>query len=64
MAIAMILVGAFGLILGGFSWTRSEKVVDFGPIEIARERRTNIPIPPLIGLAGLAVGVVLLARGK
>lgn len=64
VAIAIILVGACGLILGGLSWTRSEKIVDLGPIEITKERKSDFPIPPLVGLAGLALGIALLTRAK
>ncbi len=64
LAIGLIVLGSLGLLWGGFTWTRSEKIVDIGPIEVSRDKKSNIPIPPLLGLAGVAAGVILLTRGK
>jgi hypothetical protein len=36
--------------------------VDAGPIEITRDRRESLPIPPIAGGALLVVGVILLMK--
>lgn len=64
LAVALIVLGSLGLLWGGVSWTQSEKVVDLGPLEVRKDKHRNIPIPPLLGLAGVAAGIVLLSRSK
>lgn len=61
-AIALIVLGSLGLVWGSVSLTRSEKVVDLGPLEIRKEKQSSIPIPPLLGLVGVTAGIVLLSR--
>ena len=56
----LIVVGLVGLVLGGISWTREEKILDIGPIEATTRERKTIPMPPIIGGLLLAGGVVLL----
>jgi hypothetical protein len=58
----LIAIGLVGVLYGGFSWTRKDKVVDAGPIEITTDKRESIPISPIAGGVILAVGVVLLVK--
>jgi hypothetical protein len=63
IALALIVVGLIGLLWGGLSWTRKDTVVDAGPIEITRDKRESLPIPPIAGGIALAAGVILLMTG-
>jgi hypothetical protein len=62
LAVVLIAIGLVGVLYGGFSWTRKDKVVDAGPIEITTDKRESIPISPIAGGVILAVGVVLLVK--
>jgi uncharacterized membrane protein YidH (DUF202 family) len=62
IAIVLIVLGVLGLAYGGVSWTQRDTVVDAGPIEITRDRRESLPIPPIAGGALLVVGVILLMK--
>ena len=62
IAIVLIVLGVLGLAYGGVSWTRKDKVVDAGPIEITADKHERLPIPPIAGGALLVVGVVLLMK--
>jgi len=67
IGIIFIVVGVVALAYGGFGYTRRERVVDFGPLEVTREERRIVPIPPVAGAALLAGGVILVvvgARGR
>jgi hypothetical protein len=64
VGIVLIVLGVVGLALGGFSYTKREKVVDIGPIEATAERHERIPISPIAGGIALAAGVVLLIAGN
>lgn len=60
----LIVVGLIGLILGGVSYTRREKVIDIGPIEATTERRETLPISPIVGAVALVGGILLVAAGR
>ena len=62
IAIVLIVLGVLGLLYGGLSWTRKDKVVDAGPIEITADKHESLPIPPIAGAALLVAGAVLLMK--
>ena len=65
IGIVLIVLGLVGLLAGGFSWTKREKVVDLGPVEVTSENRESLPIPPIVGGLLLIAGVVLVvAKGR
>lgn len=59
----LILTGIVGFAMGGFSFTREEKVVDIGPLEVNAERRETFPIPPALSLVLLAGGTAMVIGG-
>jgi hypothetical protein len=64
IAILLIAIGLVALATGGLTYTRREKVIDIGPIEATAEKRDRIPLPPILGGAALAGGIVLLLAGR
>ena len=64
LGIILIVLGLFGLVWGGFTYTARENVVDIGPIHATREKTHNIPLPPIAGAVALIGGAVLLVAGK
>lgn len=60
LAFVLIVIGIAALAWGGFSFTQKEKAVDLGPIEITKETRKTIPIPPIAGASALIGGIALL----
>ena len=61
--ILLIVAGVLALAYGGFSYTRDKKVLDLGPIEATAKTRETVPVPPLLGGAAIAGGIVLLVVG-
>jgi hypothetical protein len=59
-AIVLIVAGVLALAYGGFTYTREKKVVDLGPIQATTKTEETVPIPPLLGGAAIAGGIVLL----
>ena len=49
-----------GLGYEGITYTKREKVLEVGPITATKETKKTIPLPPILGGAGLVCGVVLL----
>jgi uncharacterized membrane protein YidH (DUF202 family) len=63
-AVVLIVAGVLALAYGGFSYTREKKVIDVGPIEATAKTRETVPVPPLIGVALIAGGVVMLVMSS
>jgi hypothetical protein len=59
----LIVIGLIVVIYGGITWTQREKVLDFGPFEIATQERRTVPLPPVIGAVCLTGGIVLVLIG-
>ena len=63
LGILLILAGVAALAYGGFSFTTHKKAVDLGPIQVERSTRHSLPVPPILGAAGIVLGGVLLFMG-
>jgi hypothetical protein len=63
VGIVLIVIGVVMLAYQGFTYTTREKVLDVGPVEVQKETRKTIPLPPLVGGAALAGGIVLVLVG-
>jgi uncharacterized membrane protein HdeD (DUF308 family) len=64
LGIVLLIVGLAVLALPMISYTDREKAVDIGPIEVETETEKQIAVPPLLGIAAAASGVVLIALGR
>jgi uncharacterized membrane protein YidH (DUF202 family) len=63
IGILLIVVGVVALAVGGFSYTKREKAVDLGPLEVTTEQRKTVPLSPIVGLAAVAGGIALVVAG-
>lgn len=64
IGIVLLIAGIAMLIWGGFSYTRKEKVVDAGPIQISADRKHTVSWPPYAGAVLVLGGIVLLVTSK
>jgi len=60
----MIILGILMLVWTGFTYTKKEKVVDAGPIQISADREKSVNWPPYAGGIILIAGVVILVTSK
>ena len=51
------------LVYQGISYTSRETVIDIGPVHATADRQRTLPLPPVLGIAAVAGGVVLLIAG-
>ncbi len=61
-----IVLMAFGIIVlayQGITYTTQEKVLQIGPLEATKKTEKRIPLPPILGVAALAGGIVLVFMG-
>ena len=64
VGIILILIGIVALAYGGFSYTKREKVVDAGPLQISADRQHSVPFPPILGGLCLVGGIILVLAGN
>lgn len=62
--IVIILIGLALTIFTAFTYFTKEKVVDIGKIEISRDKPHRLNWSPLIGIAVMGIGGVVLWRSK
>lgn len=63
VGIVLIVAGALALAYQGITYTTREQVVDLGPVKASVEREKTVPLPPVIGGAAVALGIVLVVVG-
>ena len=56
----LLILGAVMLIWTGFSYTKKEKIVDAGPVQISADKEKTVNWPPYAGGILAVVGIVLL----
>ena len=61
VGVILIVLGVVALAYQGISYTTKDKVVDLGPLKVEAQREKTIPLPPIVGIAALVGGVVLVA---
>ena len=63
IGIVLLFLGALALAYQGITYTRTEKILDLGPIHATTETRERIPIPPILGGVAVVAGGALLILG-
>lgn len=66
LGVVLVLLGVFALAYVGFTYTTHKKAVDLGPLQIERAKQHHIPLPPILGVAGILIGgaVFMLAPSR
>jgi len=59
IGVLLIVLGLVALAVGGFSYTKQEKILDIGPIHATNEEHKTIPISPITGVVAVAAGIAL-----
>lgn len=64
IAIVLILLGVVMLIWTGFSYTKKERIIDAGPIQVSADKKETVNWPPYLGGLLLIGGIVVLITSK
>lgn len=64
IGIVLIIIGIIMLVWTGFTYTKKEKLVDAGPIQISADRQKDVNWPPYVGGIILIAGVIVLVTSK
>ncbi len=64
VGIILIAIGIIALAYGGFSYTKREKILDAGPLQVSADREKTVPFPPILGGICLVGGIILVVVGN
>jgi len=64
IGILLLVVGIVMLIWTGFTYTKKEKVIDAGPLQVSADKEKRVNWPPYAGGILVIGGVVLLMVGN
>ena len=64
LGVILLVAGLAGLASPVISYTKNEKVVDIGPVEVTAHREKHVPVPPIIGGLAAVAGVVIIVAGS
>ena len=63
LGIALVVLGIVALAYQGFGYTVPKKEVELGPIEVTREEKHTVSLPPILGALALIGGIAILVIG-
>lgn len=63
IGIVLLVLGLISFAYQGITFTKSEKVLEVGPITATKETKKTIPLPPVLGGIAVLGGIVLLVAG-
>jgi hypothetical protein len=64
IGIILVAAGLFGLLYGGFSYTKDSHDLKLGPIELSVKEKQSVNIPVWAGVGAIVIGAALLAFGR
>ena len=64
LGLVLTVLGIVMLVWTGFSYTKKEKVIDAGPIQVSADKEKNVNWPPYVGGIVLVAGVIILVTAK
>ena len=64
IGVALLILGIIALAYQSFTYTVPKKAVDLGPIQVTRQERHTVPLPPILGALALIGGIAVLVLGR
>jgi len=64
VGLILIVLGAVLLLWTGFTYTKKEKIIDAGPIQVSADREKTVNWPPYAGGIVLLAGVIIFVTSK
>jgi membrane-bound ClpP family serine protease len=63
VGVVLIVLGALGLLYGGFSYTKDTTALKVGPLEMTVQEKKTVNVPMWAGIGAMVVGGLLLVMG-
>ena len=62
--LVLIGLGIAALVVGRFSYTTEETVIDMGPITASVDEKHSVDIPDIAGISAIVAGALLIFLGR
>lgn len=64
VGLLLIVIGVVMLVWTGFTYTKKEKVIDAGPLQVSADKQHTVAWPPYVGGILLIGGIIIFATSK
>ena len=64
LGLIALIAGAFVLLNRGYSYTKTTKIVDAGPIQASVDLDKHVYLQPRVGVGAVLGGIILLGLGR
>ncbi|AYL96371.1 hypothetical protein [Mucilaginibacter celer] len=64
IGVILIIAGVAMLIWTGFTYTKKEKIIDAGPIQVSADKEKSVNWPPYLGGILVIGGIVIVVTSK
>lgn len=64
LGVTLIAIGLIMLVWSGFTYTKKEKIVDIGPVEITADKQESVNWPPYVGAIAIVAGAIIYVGAK
>jgi hypothetical protein len=64
IGVVLILAGIAGLVVGRFTYTTEEKVMELGPIVATAEKEHSVRVPDIAGIIAVIAGGALVFASR
>jgi uncharacterized membrane protein len=64
VGLILVILGVILLIWTGFTYTKKEKIIDAGPIQVSADKEKSVNWPPYVGGLVLIAGVLIMVSSK
>ena len=64
LGVGLIVLGVVAFAYQGFSYTVPKKEVDLGPIQVTKEEKHTVPLPPVLGALALLGGIIVVVTDR
>ncbi|HUL35682.1 MAG TPA: DUF3185 domain-containing protein [Candidatus Eisenbacteria bacterium] len=64
LGVALIVLGMVALAYQGFTYTIPKKEVDVGPLQVTKQEKHTVPLPPILGALALIGGIAVVITDR
>jgi hypothetical protein len=64
LGVGLIVLGFVAFAYQGFSYTVPKKELDLGPIQVTKEEKHTVPLPPVLGALALLGGIIVVTTDR
>ncbi|GAA6140302.1 hypothetical protein [Hydrogenophaga sp. 5NK40-0174] len=59
----LLVLGALGLVYGGFTYTKEETAAKLGPLELTVQEKETVNVPMWAGVGAIVLGGLIMVLG-